>query len=89
MDDKDVTKLDDDDLALLRNEKIGFVFQAFNLLPRTTVMENVKLPLTYSKKKIDIDARAKEVLESVGLGHRLEHRTNQISGGGAIVFAMT
>ena len=78
---KDVTKLDDDDLAILRNEKIGFVFQSFNLLPRTTVLENTKLPLTYSKKKIDIDERAKKVLESVGLGHRLNYYTNQISGG--------
>ena len=68
-------------LAIMRNEKIGFVFQAFNLLPRTTVLENVKLPLLYSKKKIDADARAKEVLTSVGLEHRFDYFTNQISGG--------
>lgn len=77
----DVSKLSDDQLADLRNEKIGFVFQAFNLLPRTTVLENVKLPLTYSKNKINTEKRAKEVLESVGLGHRLNYFTNQISGG--------
>jgi putative ABC transport system ATP-binding protein len=76
-----VTTLDDNELAVLRNEKIGFVFQAFNLLPRTTVLENVKLPLLYSKKKIDADARARTVLESVGLGPRLQYFTNQISGG--------
>ena len=78
---KDVEKLDDNELALLRNEEIGFVFQSFNLLARTTVLENVKLPLSYSKKKKDPDKLAREVLESVGLGHRLEHFTNQISGG--------
>jgi len=86
---RDVAKLNDDELARLRNEKIGFVFQAFNLLARTTVLENVKLPLTYSKKPIQsdnigrdwMDKRAKEVLESVGLGHRLDYFTNQISGG--------
>ncbi|MDP3043403.1 MAG: ABC transporter ATP-binding protein [bacterium] len=78
---ENVTKLDDNKLARLRNEKIGFVFQAFNLLPRTTVLENVKLPLTYSKDKSDIEARAKKTLESVGLGHRLNYYTNQISGG--------
>jgi putative ABC transport system ATP-binding protein len=76
-----VVNLDDNELAILRNEKIGFVFQAFNLLPRTTVLENVKLPLLYSKKKIDADARAKEVLTAVGLEHRFNYFTNQISGG--------
>ena len=78
---KDVTKLDDNELATLRNERIGFVFQSFNLLPRTTVLDNVKLPLTYSQKRIDYDQQAKKVLESVGLGHRLNYYTNQISGG--------
>ena len=81
LDGRDVTKLEDDELARLRNEKIGFVFQSFNLLPRTTVLDNVKLPLTYSVDKSDIDKRAKKVLESVGLGHRLDYFTNQISGG--------
>ncbi|MFA4942171.1 MAG: ABC transporter ATP-binding protein [Patescibacteria group bacterium] len=81
LDDKDVTLLNDNDLAKFRNDKIGFVFQAFNLLPRTTVLENVKLPLIYSDHRHNADARAKEVLESVGLGHRLNYYTNQISGG--------
>lgn len=81
LDGKDVSQLDDDKLAKYRNEKIGFVFQAFNLLPRTTVIDNVKLPLTYSQDRTNIRKRAKEVLESVGLGHRLDYFTNQISGG--------
>lgn len=81
LEDKDVTQLNDDELAKVRNEKIGFVFQAFNLLPRTTVLENVKLPLTYSSSRLNADDRAKEVLESVGLSHRLKYFTNQISGG--------
>lgn len=81
LDDREVEELNDDELALLRNEKIGFVFQAFNLLPRTTVLDNVKLPLQYSAKKADADKRAKEVLASVGLEHRFEYYSNQISGG--------
>jgi putative ABC transport system ATP-binding protein len=81
LNEKNVTHLDDDELARLRNKSIGFVFQSFNLLPRTTVLENVKLPLIYSEEKIDHDKRAREVLESVGLGHRLDYYTNQISGG--------
>lgn len=78
---KNVTSLDDVELAAIRNEEIGFVFQAFNLLPRTTVLDNVKLPLTYAKNKKNIEKRAKDILEAVGLGHRLHHFTNQISGG--------
>jgi len=78
---KEVEHLDDDRLAELRNSKVGFVFQSFNLLPRTTVLNNVKLPLTYAKNKRNIEARAKKILESVGLGHRLDYFTNQISGG--------
>jgi len=78
---KDVTKLDDDQLAKLRNEKIGFVFQAFNLLARTTVLDNVKLPLTYSGRTENHEEIAAQVLKGVGLGHRLNYFTNQISGG--------
>lgn len=78
---RDVTHLDDDELARLRNEKIGFVFQSFNLLSRTTVFDNVKLPLAYAKNKKNIDKRVRDVLTSVGLGHRLDFFTNQISGG--------
>ncbi len=76
-----VKDLDDDKLANLRNQKIGFVFQSFNLLARTSVIDNVKLPLIYSKNKKEMEKRAKTVLDSVGLGHRLNYFTNQISGG--------
>jgi putative ABC transport system ATP-binding protein len=115
---KNVSGLDDNELAGLRNKKIGFVFQAFNLLPRTTVLENVKLPLSYIEAKNPptplskggnnlppplkgergglflwfkslfkgageewMDERASKVLEQVGLGHRLNYFTNQLSGG--------
>ena len=78
---EDISQLNDNKLALLRNQKIGFVFQSFNLLSRTTVIDNVKLPLIYSPNKKEMDKRAKEVLKSVGLGHRLNYFTNQISGG--------
>ncbi len=78
---ENVKDLNDDSLALLRNQKIGFVFQSFNLLARTSVLDNVKLPLIYSPNKKNMDERAKQVLESVGLGHRLDYFTNQISGG--------
>lgn len=78
---EDVTKLNDDRLAFLRNKKVGFVFQTFNLLPKMTVLENVKLPLIYSENKKNMEKRAAEVLESVGLGERLNYFPNQISGG--------
>ena len=77
---KDVSSLDDDTLAQYRNKKVGFVFQSFNLLPKTTVWENVRLPLLYSSEKIDpriID----EAIKSVGLEHRRDHLSNQLSGG--------
>ncbi len=76
----DTRSLNKDYLAKLRNEKIGFVFQSFNLLPRTTVLDNVKLPLMYSDKK-NQDDLAKQALAAVGLSHRLYYYTNQISGG--------
>jgi len=78
---KDVTKMDDEELASFRNAEIGFVFQAFNLLARTTVVDNVKLPLLYSKDKSHMESRAEKVLTSVGLSHRFHYFTNQISGG--------
>jgi len=78
--DQDTTDFDDNYLASLRNERIGFIFQSFNLLPRTSVLDNVKLPLIYSKKK-NHDELAKKALDSVGLSHRLNYYTNQISGG--------
>lgn len=71
----------DDELAQIRNEQIGFVFQSFNLLPRTTVLDNVILPLLYSKNKKNHEHKAKEALESVNLGDRLHYMGNQISGG--------
>ncbi|PLX22171.1 hypothetical protein C0584_00250 [Candidatus Parcubacteria bacterium] len=78
---RDVTTLDDTELALLRNEKIGFVFQSFNLLAKSTVLENVMLPLVYSTKKGDAEKKARNVLEQVGLKHRIDYMPNQISGG--------
>lgn len=77
---QDITDFNDNYLAELRNKEIGFVFQSFNLLPRTTVLDNVKLPLIYSKKK-NHETLAKKSLEAVGLSHRLNYYTNQISGG--------
>ncbi len=77
---KDVSKLTDDELALLRNKEIGFVFQAFYLLPKLSVLENVKLPLQYNNKK-DKDKLAKTALKAVGLDHRMEYFPNQLSGG--------
>lgn len=80
-DGKDVSTLSDNELARLRNEEIGFVFQAFNLLPRTTVLQNAALPLLYSQDARHMEARATEILKKVGLEHRLDYLTNQISGG--------
>lgn len=79
---KDVSKLSDDELSEIRNQKIGFVFQQFNLLPRATALKNVIIPLVYAgvEKKERIK-RAKEALDSVGLSHKLENRPNQLSGG--------
>lgn len=77
---KDIKDFNDDELAYIRNERIGFVFQSFNLLARTSVLDNVILPLTYSKKKNHIDLATK-ALESVGLANRLNFLSNQISGG--------
>ena len=73
--------MNDNELASFRNEKIGFVFQSFNLLSRTSVLDNVILPLSYSNNRKNMTERAKKVLVEVGLGHRLNYYTNQISGG--------
>ncbi len=77
-----VSKMSDDELAEVRNKEIGFVFQTFNLLPRSTALENVALPLVYAGiGKAEREQRAKQVLEQVGLGNRMSHRPNELSGG--------
>ncbi len=78
----DVSQLEDNQLAEIRNKEIGFVFQTFNLLPRYTAHENVMLPLIYAGiAKVDRSDMAKQMLESVGLGDRITHRPNELSGG--------
>ncbi|MEM9835139.1 MAG: ABC transporter ATP-binding protein [Bacteroidota bacterium] len=82
LDGGDVSKMSDGELADVRNRKIGFVFQTFNLLPRLSSLENVALPLVYSGiPRKQREARAHEVLTSVGLGDRTDHRPNELSGG--------
>ncbi|MFC0537311.1 ABC transporter ATP-binding protein [Pelagicoccus mobilis] len=79
---EDVAKMDDDSLADIRNRRIGFVFQSFNLLPRATILRNVELPLVYAGlAKKERAERAQHALEQVGLGDRIEHRPNELSGG--------
>jgi putative ABC transport system ATP-binding protein len=79
---KDVSKMHDDELAEIRNKEIGFVFQTFNLLPRTTALDNVALPMVYAGfSKSERKIRAEEVLNQVGLSDRMDHQPNQLSGG--------
>ena len=78
----DVSNLADDELAEIRNKEIGFVFQTFNLLPRTTALDNVALPMVYAGASKTVRAeRAAEVLTDVGLADRMDHKPNQLSGG--------
>jgi len=78
----DVSKMDDNRLAEIRNQEIGFIFQTFNLLPRYTALENVMLPLVYAGvSKSERSAKAKHTLEEVGLGDRMDHKPNELSGG--------
>jgi putative ABC transport system ATP-binding protein len=84
LDGRDVSRLSADELAAVRNTKIGFVFQGFNLLPRTSALENVELPLLYQGRKLNASQRRKKALEAltaVGLADRAEHHPNQLSGG--------
>lgn len=79
---KDVSQMKDDELAGIRNKEIGFVFQTFNLLPRTTALDNVALPMIYAGySKSDRNTRAVEVLKQVNLADRMDHQPNQLSGG--------
>jgi putative ABC transport system ATP-binding protein len=79
---KDVSQMTDDELADIRNTEIGFVFQTFNLLPRTTALENVALPMIYAgASNKERQTRASEVLTDVGLADRMDHKPNQLSGG--------
>ena len=82
LDDRDVTGLSDEELSTVRNEKIGFVFQQFHLLPRSNAVQNVLLPLVYSRRyPSDAKKRAESLLGMVGLGDRMHHHPGQLSGG--------
>ncbi len=81
LDGTEVVSMNDDQLSRTRNKKIGFVFQSFNLLPKTTALENVELPLIYSTEDVDMRAKAKAALEAVGLGDRIDHIPSELSGG--------
>jgi putative ABC transport system ATP-binding protein len=80
LDGTDVARLDDDQLAIIRNRKIGFVFQSFNLIPRTTALHNVEMPLIYAGAS-NRRPRALEALEAVGLSNRADHQPTELSGG--------
>jgi putative ABC transport system ATP-binding protein len=81
LDDEETSKMKDDQLASIRNRKVGFIFQSFNLLARTTAMANVELPMRYAGVNRDRQKRAREALEAVGLSDRLYHHPNELSGG--------
>lgn len=82
LDGEEVADLSDDELAYVRNKRIGFVFQSFNLLPKLTAQENVALPMIYAGvSKAERNARAAELLTSLGLGERLDHLPSELSGG--------
>ncbi len=81
LDGQRVSTLDDDQLAVIRNRKVGFVFQNFNLLPRMTALDNVELPLRYAGLLQGTRERARAALEAVGLGERVHHKPNELSGG--------
>jgi putative ABC transport system ATP-binding protein len=81
LDGEAVERLNDDGLSEVRNRKVGFVFQSFNLLPRATTLENVELPLRYSGNRRDLHKRAEKAIEAVGLADRIKHRPNELSGG--------
>src|SRR5256886_12900285 len=83
LDGQDVSRMSKDQLAAVRNKKIGFVFQGFNLLSRTSALDNVELPLLYGKglKSLERHKKAMDVLNAVGLGNRADHHPNQLSGG--------
>ena len=82
LNDKEVSRMDDDELARIRNEEIGFVFQTFNLLPRASALHNVELPLVYAGvSSHDRAERAKAALTKVELDHRMGHKPNELSGG--------
>jgi putative ABC transport system ATP-binding protein len=81
IDGEQVSNLTGDQLALIRNQKVGFVFQSFNLLPRATALSNVELPLRYAGSRNGRRARAHAALEAVGLSDRVDHHSNELSGG--------
>jgi putative ABC transport system ATP-binding protein len=81
LDGEQVSNLKDDQLAVIRNRKVGFVFQSFNLLPRATALANVEMPMRYAGVRQNLREKALQSLELVGLGDRVDHRPNELSGG--------